>query len=374
MAAEAQGGERLDVSVIIPCYNTERFLDQAIASALASDRARIEVVAVDDGSTDGSLAIMRRHAAADARVRVIAKPNGGYGSAVNRGLDEARGAYVAILEPDDWVDAHMYDELATFARGFCAEGDLLAEDAPDVVKGPYWRVVGCGTPDERRLHCIAYGRVRPARQPFGLADAPRLVRHHPSIWSALYRRAFLEEHGIRMQEVPGAGWVDTTFGFWALAAAERIVYLEQPFYNYREDLAGTSSNRVIGALSFERWLQNDDRARALGITDRGIREALCYAGLRYIAAARVEGSLETAEVAPLCREMCRRMDPAIVAGVRDVSPGLRAYALELGGYPVPHMSRVVYLFALADEFRHSVRANGAGFALERVRRVLVRRG
>ena len=104
----------VDVTVVIPCYNTEAYLDEALTSAEQNDCVALEILVLNDGSTDGSLEIMRAHEAADPRVRVIDKQNQGYGASVNRGIDEARGTYVAILEPDDWVEPHMYDDLFEF--------------------------------------------------------------------------------------------------------------------------------------------------------------------------------------------------------------------------------------------------------------------
>ena len=356
-------GERIDVTVVVPCYNTAEYLDQALSSIERNDRCALEILVLNDGSTDGSLKIMRAHEAADARVRVIDKPNQGYGATVNRGFDEARGTYVAIVEPDDWVDPHMYDDLVDYARTFSPE---LGPDAPDVVRTPYWRIVGCGTGHERRLRCICYGRVHPATQPFTIAEAPRIIRHHPSIWAALYRREFLRERGIRLMEVPGAGWVDTPFAYETMCAARRIVYLEHPYYCYREDLPGSSSNRRIGPLSFERWGNMADVVERLGIRDRGVIEALYYAGFRYITGARREGSIDDADVVPLRDAMCRRMDPGVVAHMGDASPAMRAYVLRCAGRAVPRMSEMPYVLSLADEFFHSWRVNGPRYALGRI--------
>lgn len=365
MAEHALEENNVDVTVVVPCYNTERFLGAALTSAEQNNRCNLEILVLNDGSTDGSLAIMQEHAAKDSRVRVIDKQNQGYGATVNRGIAEARGIYVAILEPDDWVDPHMYDDLIDFARTFSAKLD--PNTAPDIVKTPYWRIVGSGTGKEERLNCIAYGRVHPKAQPFTIADAPRIIRHHPSIWSALYRKSFLKEKGISFMEVPGAAWVDTPFAWDTMCAAERIVYLEKPYYCYREDLPGTSSNRRLGSLSFERWGNMADVVEARDITDRTVLESLYYAGFRYIAASRREGSIEDADVEPLLDAMCKRMNPEIVAGMGDVAPSMRAFVLERAGHAVPKMSSLPYYASLAEEFFHSLKTNGPAYAFSRIK-------
>jgi len=103
--------EPVDVTVVVPCYNVEKFLGQCLETVLQNDEARLEVIVVTDGTKDGGLAIMRRFEQADPRVHVIDKPNGGYGMGVNAGLSNAHGTYVAIVEPDDYVRPHFYDEV-----------------------------------------------------------------------------------------------------------------------------------------------------------------------------------------------------------------------------------------------------------------------
>lgn len=356
--------DQIDVSVIVPCYNTARYLDAALTSVEQNNRCNLEIIVLNDGSTDDSLKIMQAHAAKDSRVRVIDKQNEGYGTSVNRGIAEARGTYVAILEPDDWVDPHMYDELIEYARTFSPS---LGADAPDIVKTPYWRIVGCSTGHEERLNCIYYGRNYPKQQPFTADKFPRMLRHHPSIWSALYRRAFLQEKGIRFMQVPGAGWVDTPFSYEVALQAQRIVYLEKPFYCYREDLEGSSSNKRIGPLSFERWGNMADIVERLGVRDKGIIECLYYTGLRYITGARREGSLDDVDVAPLVEAMCKRMDPAIVAAMGEASPAARAYVLERAGHEVPAMGKGSYVATLGKEFFHSCKTNGPAYAFGRIK-------
>ena len=144
MPSNLHSDERIEVSVIVPCFNTAQYLDQCLTSIEADDLASLEVIVLNDGSTDNSLEIMRRHEEIDSRIRVIDKPNQGYGATVNRGIEESRGAYIAIVEPDDYLKPGMYARLMDLAHAY---------GEPDVVKSAYWRVCMPGTPQENVCHC-----------------------------------------------------------------------------------------------------------------------------------------------------------------------------------------------------------------------------
>lgn len=375
----------IDVTVVLPCYNVEKTVEQAVRSAEQNDRIALEILAVNDGSKDGTLALLEQLAAEDPRVRVIDKPNAGYGAGVNRGFAEARGTYLAILEPDDWVEPHMYDDLYELADSYrgkhprdryvtieprASKTDVATRpsaDLPDIVKSSYWRIWMPMTPKERRLHCSYYRRICPDSQPFRLVDCPRLIQHHPSIWSALYRRDFLADKGIRFKEVPGAGWVDNPFLIETMCQADSIVYTDQPYYNYREDLPGSSSaNRVLG-LSFERWNDMCDVMDRLGVTDRGVRRALTTIGFRYVGEAVARGALDDPELKEQMAQIFTRMDPRDIARINEtsvVSPQLINLSNELTGRSVP-VSHLAYRHALARELVYTVRNNGVRYALER---------
>ena len=103
------------VSVLVPIYNVERYLRQCLESLRDQTLADIEVICINDGSTDGSRDIIEEFLS-DPRFRVIDKPNSGYGASMNRGLDEARGRYLAILESDDFLDAPALERLLALAE------------------------------------------------------------------------------------------------------------------------------------------------------------------------------------------------------------------------------------------------------------------
>ena len=194
-----QGTTRHAVSVAVPVYNVERYLAQCLDSIQSSLGRRLQLIIVDDGSTDASRAIAERYAeraGADPSlpdVEIVAKPNGGYGSAVNAALDRADGTYVGIMEPDDYLDGDLFGELYAIA---------VETDLPDVVKSTYKRVWMPDTPDQRIWGSLLRHRgVRTwERGCTTLGESPELVRWHPSVWSAIYRRDFLRETNTRFIE------------------------------------------------------------------------------------------------------------------------------------------------------------------------------
>lgn len=353
-----------DVTVIVPTYNTEPYLDQCLTSIRANERAALEVLVINDGSTDGSLKIMRRHEELDPRIRVIDKPNGGYGSACNRGLTEARGIYVAIVEPDDFLLPGFYDEALDYARSF--------PEPPQVVKTPYVRVTMPGTPRERAYHCSYFGMIGNGGQPFTLTQEPRLLQYHPSIWSALYLRSFLQDRGIRFMEAKGGGWVDNPFLAETLAQAQSIVFLNKEFYCYREDRPGSSSMLRATDLAFTRWNDMTDILDRLGCDDRGVRMAHAVRGISYLSGIIEETDIAGTGAESKMLQMFRRIDPEHLLENRNVSNQMKLTYCRAMGIPAD-FDRSVYRRALVNEFFRAWKVNGPLFALTRVKMFLARR-
>lgn len=217
------------VSVLVPVCNAERYLTHCLESLAAQTLADIEVVCVDDGSTDGSARIVDEFVRRDPRFRVITKPNTGYGDSMNRGLEAARGDYVGILESDDFAEPDMFERLLR-----------LAEQAgADVARGNY-----CEHESGRRAADDPLVRNVPDGVPHGVAVTARECRDvldgGAAIWSGLYRRAFLEDEGIRFLPTPGASYQDTSFNLKALMCARAIVLTDAPTVHYRVDNASSS--------------------------------------------------------------------------------------------------------------------------------------
>lgn len=106
------------VSIIVPIYNVQEYLRECLDSLLSQTLQEIEIICVNDGSTDHSPEILESYATLDARVKVMHKENSGYGASMNQGIRAASGEYIGIVEPDDYVETEMYEELYRQAKEF----------------------------------------------------------------------------------------------------------------------------------------------------------------------------------------------------------------------------------------------------------------
>lgn len=224
---DEDAGTGPEISVLVPIYNVERYLGQCLESIQCQTFADFEVICINDGSTDGSRDVIERFLS-DARFRVIDKPNSGYGASMNRGLDEARGRYLAIVESDDFLDPEAFETLYAIAQRSGAE----------VVKANFF-FFWSSPPRDELFAFVAPSMVGNDVDPL---DDPRVFYGKPSIWSALYRIDFLRENGIRFLETPGASYQDAGFAFKVWVCARHAAFTEQAFLHYRQDNESSSVN------------------------------------------------------------------------------------------------------------------------------------
>lgn len=361
-----QDNDAVDVSVIVPCYNCSTYVYQAVSSILKNHNCALEVIVLNDGSTDTTPSILQDLSAKDARMRVIDKANEGYGKTVNRGIDEAKGTYIAILEADDWIADGAYDELFHIA---------CQNKFPDIVKSAFWCVYQADTPAQTIAHCNFYKKLGAPTRSFTLTECPRLLEHHPSIWSCLYKRAFLREKKLRFQELPGASWVDTPFNFRALACASSIFYTDNSYYYYRVEAPGSSSATRTLDLSFARFQDMMAIARELAISDRGILEALYTVGFSYVEDAIAHGALQLSysKSQALIMSLYASLDPSIVAGMDRLSKQAKNRYASLMGKPTCAFSSARHARALAGDFAQLSHEYGAAYALSRAVHFLAHR-
>jgi glycosyltransferase involved in cell wall biosynthesis len=218
------------ISVIVPIYNIASYLRQCIESLLSQTFSDLEILLVDDGSTDGSSALCEEYRKKDSRIRVIHKENGGLVSARKAGLRMAEGAYIAYVDGDDFIEPDMYERM--YAE--------LIKQAVDVVMcgrfedtGDVSREVFHGIPEGR------YGKEELLKEVYPqmiVKDAFFEWGIFPGVWDKLFRRECLErfQHEVDERIVMGE---DAACTYPCLLNAESIYIMKKCLYHYRQSTA-----------------------------------------------------------------------------------------------------------------------------------------
>lgn len=355
------------ISVIVPIYNTESYLRQCLQSIIDQTYTDLEIICINDGSTDNSLSIMQEFAERDSRIRIIDKKNQGYGATCNRGIDEARGEYIALVEPDDWIEQDMYADMMEYGACFT--------QAIDIIKTAYWRIKDPDTEDEKKLNCPYKGRIMPPQQPFTLKESPELINHHPSIWSALYHASFLREQEIKFKEIPGAGWADNPFLYETLCQARTIAYLDNAYYCYREDTVEKTQSfaRSNTFMPLERWNDQAEVLERLAVSDTGILQAHYRRGFKYLNGITEVVGLSYPGIKEAAVQMLRRMDKSIVYNDTRLKPAYKAFYAQLLNLPKPRLNHFPYLAHFAVDGLYSLKNNGISATFSAAKRFLKRR-
>lgn len=208
------------VSVLIPVYNVERYLRRCLDSVVSQTLHDIEIICINDGSTDNSRNIIEEYVYKYPFVHVIDKQNSGYGHSLNVGIEAARGKYIGIVESDDFIDPQMYLCLFEQAEFFQAE----------VVKANFYNYRQIeGNEFFEMLAPCPYGKI------FEPVHIPQMFFGEIYLWTGLYRRDFLNEKKIRFNETTGASYQDVGFTFKIYATAKRMLALKEGYYHYRRD-------------------------------------------------------------------------------------------------------------------------------------------
>lgn len=217
------------VSLLVPIYNAEKYLEQCLDSAAAQTLQDIEIICIDDGSSDSSREIIQRYLDTDPRFRVIDKPNSGYGASMNMGLDAAKGDFIGILESDDFIETEMLETLYKIATKHEAQ----------VVKSNFYFYWSTPEPKDELFEFANKKMCDHIFEPFVEYE---VFYMKPSIWSAIYKRDFLEKNEIRFLETPGASYQDSAFNFKVWCAATRAWCTYDAFAHYRQDNEASSVN------------------------------------------------------------------------------------------------------------------------------------
>ena len=245
----------IKVSIIVPVFNVKPYLRECLDSILCQALKDIEVLCGDGGSNDGSLEILREYEKRDSRIKVISKEGSGYGQSVNDCVKIARGKYIGIVESDDVVKNDMYEVLYNLAE----DNDL------DWIRGDIYLYYSMLEADQRlKRESIIYGGdfynvildpqtdYRPYKS--GL-------RH----WSGIYNLDFLKNNCIYHNETPGGSYQDVGFYLKTLWYANRVMFVDQAFYMWRQDNPTSSvhyDSKKLVDKSLNEWKLDKDFLRA----------------------------------------------------------------------------------------------------------------
>lgn len=316
------------LSVIVPVYNVESYLNQCVESILSQSHTELELILVDDGSPDRSGSMCDEWAEKDCRVRVIHKENGGVCSARNAGLDAARGDYIAFVDSDDWLDPGMYE---TMMEQSC---DIVLCDCVKEHPGSqelYSHAIRPGFYDRKQLETEYFPHLLMMEN----VEYPATI----SNWVMVFRRELAQDirylTGVRYSE-------DLLFGAQLMYRAKSFCYLKgQAFYHYRMNPASATHQFVPDKWNDYLKLHEGIREAfgSCGDFDFSHQIDLCLLFFLYNAVGDLFG-------APLRRREKKRM---ILSILND--PEVRAMfrRLDIAGLPIARKQKIITML-----YRHRV--------------------
>lgn len=222
-----------EVSVIIPVYNVEKYLRECLDSVLGQTLQNIEVICINDGSTDGSEAILEEYAARDSRIRVVTQKNGGLNAARNSGLDQVTGEYIAIVDSDDWISPYHCEHTLRHARKTGADMTMF-----------FFECVGFPDGRSKPVDGVSHDDKTEWREKLTTVTYLWQV-----CWAHLWNASFIRKNGLRFHA--GLMFADElAFTFRAALLANRISILPEKLYFYRY-----RKNSITGDRTHPRILQ-----------------------------------------------------------------------------------------------------------------------
>lgn len=237
------------LSIIIPVFNSERYLRQCLNSVIDQSLKEIEVIVVNDGSNDSSLNVIKDAADRDPRIKIInnEKPSGNPGTPRNQAIAFAKGEYIGFVDSDDWIEPEMFEKMYMKA---------IEEYYDIVILNGFINETG------------NISEIRKYNGKYLTDDKSMLHRYHPScfIWDKIYKKSFIYEYNLKLAEIKGA--VDVPFVLSSYLAARSIGFCDGIYYHYRRNSEGsiTVKHRINTNCAFEfeayrltdKWL-NDNK-------------------------------------------------------------------------------------------------------------------
>lgn len=229
------------ISIIVPIYNSQQYLRQCLESIIRQTYKNLQIICIDDGSTDNSMFILENYLKKDKRIKIIHGLNKGVSSARNAGLQIAQGEYILFVDSDDWIETSSC-EIAI---------NKINEEEADIVMWPYIREIKTESKKkvifDKDLTFNDYEIKRNLhRRMIGIIDKelaePENADSLCTVWGKLYRRSIISENGISFYDIRRIGtYEDGLFNLLYLQYAHKAVFLNRYLYHYRR----TNVNSIV---------------------------------------------------------------------------------------------------------------------------------
>ncbi len=230
------------ISVVVPVYNTGEYLPKCLDTLLAQMYSNLEIICVDDGSSDNSLEILNEYAKKDDRIVVLSQENSGASVARNKGINAATGEYISFIDSDDWVYLNLYQSFVDSINKSDKTVDIwmfnvssYVEGKNDILPFVFFESSDWNNHDsEDSIHTFE--------------DCKRPFSRNLSAANKIYRKAFLDDIGLRFEE--GLKYEDQCFCIKAFLNANVIKFSDDVFYRYR-NYHHTSVSATVSEKAFD---------------------------------------------------------------------------------------------------------------------------
>ena len=240
------------ISIIVPVYNVEAYLPQCLDSLINQTYQDLEIICVNDGSTDSSLVILQQYQSKDKRIRVVSQKNQGLSGARNTGISQATGEWMMFVDSDDWLNINCCEKLmGTVPKDidlcfFSYIREFGNRVAPKLVLGDK-SIVFVKKEDVDALYARLIGLRNDE-----LAN-PEKLDSLSTVWGKLYRTAIIKEHQLAFVSTKEIGTEDLLFNVYYFAWIKRAMYVPDTFYHYRKN-NNTSLTRLYKPNLVNQWL------------------------------------------------------------------------------------------------------------------------
>ncbi|MEJ5054247.1 glycosyltransferase [Sphingobacterium sp. MYb382] len=236
------------VSIIVPIYNVEKYLDRCLSSLVGQTLKEIEIILVNDGSPDNCYDLCEGYKKKDSRIKVIHKENAGLGLARNSGISLAKGEYIAFVDSDDYVDLNMYKTLHEFSRKNNSDV-VFCGFSRELIGGKHFHISECVEPVFHEGH----EAVQKVMLDF-IACKPHESserKYAMSVWHSIYKREVIEQHQLRFVSEREYGSEDIPFQVDFMKKASKVTFIPDVFYFYL--LNGSSLTKTFSQHKYERY-------------------------------------------------------------------------------------------------------------------------